>query len=68
MERQGTGDGPREEGWVSSGSVFETSTVLVFKEKKRIIDPEAQEWRQLTAQEENEGRFLGPMLGLRHPC
>ena len=48
MERQGTGDGPREEGWVSSGSVFETSTVLVFKEKKRIIDPEAQEWRQLT--------------------
>lgn len=48
MERQGTGDGPREEGWVSSGSVFETSAVLVFKEKKRIIDPEAQEWRQLT--------------------
>lgn len=41
MKRQGTGDGPREEDLVSLGSAFETSAVLVFKEKKRIIDPEA---------------------------
>ena len=41
MGRQGTWDGPREEVLVSSGSVFEASSVLVFKEKEMVIDPEA---------------------------
>ena len=48
VEMRGSWDSPRQEVLVSSGSGFETSTVLVFKEKDRVIGPEARKFGRLT--------------------